>query len=156
MIPPLKILTYTPTLWLNLLKRVSVSLEGTSFTVSPISQSFSVAFTSRCRGTCSSPNSHRTRTASLSSVPSSYSFLWTPGSKHRAAPHLHFAHKKEGLQQPVGVEEESNPPPGVCCQDRKGRQGAACQTLAEVPGAQGAQNSDIKWGWAMPSTVALP
>lgn len=112
-----------------------------------------VAFTSWCHGICSSPNSYRTRPASLSSVLSSCSSLRTPGSKHRAAPHLHFAHEKEGLQQPVGVEEESNPAPGVCCQDRKGRQGAALQTLAEVPGqkvpttvtANGAGQCQAQW-----------
>lgn len=110
-----------------------------------------LAFTSWCDGICSSPNSHRTRTASLSSVSSSYSFLRTPGSKPRAAPHLHFPHENEGLQQPAGVEDESNPAAGVCCQDRKGRQGAARQTLAEVPGQKVPSTVTAKWGWAMPS-----
>lgn len=44
------------------------------------------------------------------------------------------------------LEDESNPPSDVRCQDRKGGQGAAYLTLAEVPGAEGAQNSDSQTG----------
>ena len=152
------------TLLLNLLKKGSVSLEGTTggisclspFTVSPASQPtgsssvtrslYFMMDTASCRGICSSPKSpwvkdSLTRLSPI--LPPLFQNPWIQ-THSSSTPALCQQGRRAATTWRSG--RWKHPPLGVSCQGRKARQGPPSQTLAEAPGAESTRHGESQMG----------